>query len=73
MAIRTDRAQVSYRVHPVLAGCKGKWLEVVDMNEVSTDGAVALLEAEVADRANSSIVLETCGSGLGVPLVGVER
>jgi hypothetical protein len=71
MTVRTDWAQVGYRVDLVLARRKGEWLEVVDMNEVPADGAIALFEAEATDEARATIVIETGCSGLRIPLVGI--
>ena len=73
VTVRTDGDQISLRVHGFRGSPSVERPLVVDVDEVLTRIAIALLETQVTDRASQTMMIDAAGAGLGIALVAIHR
>lgn len=73
MTIRAKRHQVDLRVHPVAGTERGQFPDMVHMDEVTPQRAIALLEVETAYDAGRAVMSYACGPGGPIPFITIDE
>lgn len=73
MAIRADRTQIFYRVHPILFANFRYRDDMVNMDKPLSNGAIAILKIEATDLARCPVVGQTSLPCIRIPLVYSDK
>ena len=73
VAVGANRTQISNRINLILRANIEQRFEVVNVDEPLTTLAINFLEIEIANRAMTSVVLNTFLPCDGIALVAIDR
>ena len=73
VTVRTDGDQIRLRVDGFRGSPSVERPLVMDVDEVLTRMAIALLETQVTDRASQTMMIDAAGARLGIALVAIHR